>query len=203
MLPIYNDLDRTQLIIDKRSHRSANLFGIIAYTDANPNIKKVLRDGDYWDSFNYLSVGWIVYAIRPEYEQHVTFFTDKNGNRRERRSFELNYDFLEDFGIDPDESFPLFIIAAIVDDNQIQAIRFPIDDSSEDKVNKSIREIIDMATRVIRNVEPRYRSSTHVLRDVEEEFKAVKARASYNKASHSFKRFFKTIVTAMTIASSV
>ncbi len=203
MFPIYEDIDRTKLIADKSRRGTANLFGIIAYTDANPNIKKVLRDSDYWDSFNYMSVGWIVYAIRPEYGQNVTFYTDENGNRRERKTFELNYDFLKDFGINPEDSFPLFIIAALVDNNQIQAIRIPIDDSTEDKTSESIREIIDMATRVIRNVEPRYRSSTHVLREVEAELNAIKARASYNKASRSFKRFFQTIATAMTFASGV
>lgn len=203
MFPIYEDIDRTKLIADKSRRGTANLFGIIAYTDANPNIKKVLRDSDYWDSFNYMSVGWIVYAIRPEYGQNVTFYTDENGNRRERKTFELNYDFLKDFGINPEDSFPLFIIAALIDNNQIQAIRIPIDDSTEDKTSESIREIIDMATRVIRNVEPRYRSSTHVLREVEAELNAIKARASYNKASRSFKRFFQTIATAMTFASGV
>ncbi len=203
MFPISEDIDRTKLIADKSRRGTANLFGIIAYTDANPNIKKVLRDSDYWDSFNYMSVGWIVYAIRPEYGQNVTFYTDENGNRRERKTFELNYDFLKDFGINPEDSFPLFIIAALVDNNQIQAIRIPIDDSTEDKTSESIREIIDMATRVIRNVEPRYRSSTHVLREVEAELNAIKARASYNKASRSFKRFFQTIATAMTFASGV
>ena len=166
MFPIYEDLSRTKLIADKSRRKTANLFGIIAYTDANPNIKKVLRDSDYWDSFNHLSTGWIIYAIRPEYGQHITYFTDENGYKKELSSFDFNYDFLVDFGISREEPFPLFIIAALVEDNRIQAIRVPIDDSSVEKTNASIREIINLATQVISRVEPRFRSSTHVLREV-------------------------------------
>ena len=49
MFPIYQDINRTKLIADKSRYGTANLFGIIAYTDANPNIKKVLRDTDFWN----------------------------------------------------------------------------------------------------------------------------------------------------------
>ena len=202
MFPIYEDLNRTKLIADKSRRGTANLFGIIAYTDANPNIKKVLRDSDYWDSFNHLSAGWIIYAIRPEYGQHVTYFTDENGYKRERSSFEFNYDFLQDFGISQEESFPIFIIAALVEDDRIQAIRIPIDDSSIETANESIRHIIETATQVISGVEPKYRSSTHVLREVEAQMNALKASASFSKASRAFKRFFQTVTTAITVASN-
>lgn len=110
MFPIYDDLNRTKLIADKSKRGTANLFGIIAYTDANPNIKKVLRDSDYWDSFNHLSNGWIIYAIRPEYGQHVTYFTDENGYKKERCPFEFDYDFLQDFGISQDSSTHVLLL---------------------------------------------------------------------------------------------
>ncbi len=202
MFPIYEDLNRTKLIADKSRRGTANLFGIIAYTDANPNIKKVLRDSDYWDSFNRLSTGWIIYAIRPEYGQHVTYFTDESGYKKERKSFEFNYDFLQDFGIGQEESFPIFIIAALVEDERIQAIRIPIDDSSVDNAYNSIKSVIITATKVISYIEPRYKSSTHVLREVEKELSSIKAKASFHKASKAFKQFFQTVVTAITIASN-
>ena len=202
MFPIYEDLSRTKLISDKSRRGTANLFGIIAYTDANPNIKKVLRDSDYWNSFNHLSTGWIIYAIRPEYGQHITYFTDENGYKRGRSSFEFNYDFLQDFGISQEESFPLFIIAALVEGNSIQTIRVPIDDSSIEAANENIQHIIKTATQVISEVEPQYRSSTHVMREVEAQMSALKARASFSKASRAFKRFFQNAITALTIASA-
>ena len=201
MYPIYTDIDRTKLIADKSRRGTANLFGIIAYTDANPNIKKVLRDTDNWDCFNYLSAGWIIYAIRPEYGQHVTFFTDDNGYRRERKVFDYNYDFLQDFGISPDETFPLFIIAALAEEERIQAIRVPIDDTTVDSASKSIQSIIQTATDTLSRIESPYKSSTHVLREVEIELEALKAKASFNKASRIFKKFFQTVVTAKTLAS--
>lgn len=65
MFSIYSDLDRTKLIVDRSKMGTANLFEIIAYTDANPNIKRVLRDPDGCNCFDDSSRGWIVYAIRP------------------------------------------------------------------------------------------------------------------------------------------
>lgn len=203
MFPIYQDINRTKLIADKSRYGTANLFGIIAYTDANPNIKKVLRDTDYWNCFNHLSAGWIIYAIRPEYGQHVTYFTDENGYKTERSSFEFNYDFLQDFGISQEEIFPFFIIAALVENNQIQAIRVPIDDSFVDNTYESIKSIIKTATQVISAIEPGNKSSTHVLREVSAEMSALKAKASFNKASIAFIRFFQTIATAMTLTSGL
>ena len=203
MYPIYTDINRTKLITDKSRRGTANLFGIIAYTDANPNIKKVLRDADNWDCFNYLSAGWIIYAIRPEYGQHVTYFTDENGYRRERKAFEYNYDFLQDFGISPDETFPLFIIAALAEDDHIQSIRVPIDDSTLDSAKNSIQFIVVTATETISRIESQYKSSTYVLREVEAELAALEAKASFNKASRIFKKFFQLIVAAKTIAPNL
>ncbi len=45
----------------------AHMFGIILYTDEHPNIKKVLRDDDYWLSFHELTGDrFCVFSIKPE-----------------------------------------------------------------------------------------------------------------------------------------
>ena len=44
----------------------ADIFGLILYTDENANLKKVLRDKDYWDSFDETSgKKWAVFSVRP------------------------------------------------------------------------------------------------------------------------------------------
>jgi hypothetical protein len=44
---------------------SPPLFGVILYTDAHPNVKKVLRDEDYWTALDEISsASWAVFSVR-------------------------------------------------------------------------------------------------------------------------------------------
>lgn len=187
MIPVYEDVDRTVMIADKRRLRSANLFGIIAYTDANPSIKKLLRDSDYWDCFDNLSCGWIIYAIRPEYGERVSFSSQESDNSPQ---IEYSYDFLKDFGIDSKDCFPMLIVCALAENNSVESIRIPLDDSSVENAANNLKGIVKDVTKVIAEIEDEYKSSKNVLREVEREMSARQARASMNKASKSFMRFF-------------
>ena len=193
MVPIYQDIGRTQLIADKRRLGSANLFGIIAYTDANPSIKKLLRDNDYWDCFDSLSCGWIIYAIRPEYGKRVSCFAMTGADKKPQ--FEFNYDFLADFGIDSNEHFPTLIVCALAEDNRIEAIRVPIDDSSVDIAGKNLRQVISDITRVLLEIDDNNKSSKNVLREVERELASLKVKTSFNKASKAFIQFLTSVIS--------
>lgn len=194
MIPIYEDVDRTRLIADKRRLGSANLFGIIAYTDANPNIKKLLRDCDYWDCFDTLSCGWIIYAIRPEYGKRVSFSARDDSDNLPR--FEYNYDFLADFGINTSESFPMLIVCALAENESVEAIRIPLDDSAFDEAAKNLIEIVKDVTKVLSCIDDGYKSSTNVLREVEREMSARRAKISLKKASKAFVEFFSLVASA-------
>ena len=190
MFPIYKDIDRTQLIVDRRQYGTANLFGIIAYTDANPNIKRLLRDADEWNNIDYISCGWIIYAIQPEYGQRVAFSKDDESGRRPYGNFEFNYDFLQDFGIDSSEWFPMLIVCALAKDDKIESIRIPIDDSSKEAAAASIQEAVKDVTATLKKVEVPDKDSTQVLREVEKALKAKRVKTSLNKASRAFMEFF-------------
>ena len=193
MLPIYQDIDRTQLIADKRRLGSANLFGIIAYTDANPCIKKLLRDKDYWDCFDSLSCGWIVYAIRPEYGKRVSFHSIAKTDKEPQ--FEFNYDFLADFGIESGEHFPTLIVCALAEDNRIEAIHAPIDDSSIENAGNCVRQYVSDITRVLQQIDDKNKSSKNVLREVERELASLKVKTSFNKASKAFIQFLTSVIS--------
>lgn len=193
MIPIYQDIERTQMIADKRRMGSANLFGIIAFTDANPNIKKLLRDRDYWDCFDALSCGWIIYAIQPEYGQRVSY--PPSGAASDKSQFEYSYDFLRDFGIDNSEHFPMLIVSALAEGEKIESIRVPLDDSTVENAANSLRELIMEITKVLQHVDDRYKSSKNVLREVEKDLAAQNAKVSFNKASKYFVQFFSAITT--------
>ena len=197
MFPVYDDITRTKLIADKRRLGTANLFGIIAYTDANPNIKKVLRDKDYWDCFDAISCGWIIYAIRPEYGQRVSFSSGKEIGESAR--FDYSYDFLSDFGIDNNEQFPMLIVCALAEEDSVASIRVPLDDSTEGNAANNLKELITDITRVLQQIENRYKSSTTVLREVESELTAKQAKASFRKASRALICFLKTATSFINV----
>ena len=181
------------MIVDKRRLGSANLFGIIAFTDANPNIKKVLRDKDYWDCFDALSCGWIIYAIQPEYGQRVSYLP--SGKASGESKFEFNYDFLKDFGINDNEHFPMLIVSALAENEKIESIRVDIDDSTVEVAANNLRELITEITGVLQQIDDRYKSSKNVLREVEKDLLARNARISMKNASKAFVQFFTAIST--------
>ena len=185
MFSIYSDLDRTKLIVDRSKMGTANLFGIIAYTDANPNIKRVLRDPDGWNCFDDSSRGWIVYAIRPDNGQRVRF------NNPETRELELNYDFLNDFGINSAEEFPLFLLVGLSNNDSLNIISVPIDDSSKDNAENSIKNTIKMITRVLEAIAMENRRSTAVLREIEAELGSIQAKAFSRRVSRALIQFIK------------
>ena len=185
MFSIYSDLDRTKLIVDRSKMGTANLFGIIAYTDANPNIKRVLRDPDSWNCFDDLSIGWIVYAIRPDNGQRVRF------NNPETTELELNYDFLNDFGINSAEEFPLFLLVGLSKNDSLNIISVPIDDSSTDNAENSIKNTIKMITGVLKAIAMENRRSTAVLRAIEAELGSIQAKAFSRKVSRALIQFIK------------
>ena len=198
MLPIYEDVNRTTLIADKRRTGSANLFGIIAFTDANPNIKKLLRDKDYWDCFDALSCGWIIYAIRPEYGQRISY--SPSGTKSDKPQFDFNYDFLSDFGIKDTEHFPMLIVCALAENDKIESIRVDIDDSSVEVSANNLKELITEITGVLQQVDDRYKSSKNVLREVEKDLSARNARVALKKASKAFIQFLTTVSSLCGIA---
>jgi len=194
MFPIYEDISRTRLIVDRRRYGTANLFGIIAYTDANPNIKRLLRDKDEWDNIDYISSGWIIYAIRPEYGQRVAYSGDEDVRSRPYCGFEFDYGFLQDFGIESSERFPMLIVCALTEDGKIESVRIPIDDSSQETAAANIKDIVEEVTYVVKSVEVPDKNSTQVLHEVEKALGKRRAKASLNKASRAFLTFFRIVV---------
>lgn len=57
-------------VLDLASHRSATedwvpVFGVLVYTDTHANVKKMLRDDDYWAALDEVSGPvWAVFSVR-------------------------------------------------------------------------------------------------------------------------------------------
>ena len=102
------------LIRDKRASRTANIFGLIAYSERNPYVVKVLRDKDFWNSLNTRTEGWILYAVKPDSRYYG------GGNAR----------FIDDsLGLTP-KDYPQLIILSIGQDQTLMQRNYPIKSDS-------------------------------------------------------------------------
>ena len=118
------------LIRDKRASRTANIFGLIAYSERNPYVVKVLRDKDFWNSLNTRTEGWILYAVKPDSRYYG------GGNAR----------FIDDsLGLTP-KDYPQLIILSIGQDQTLMQRNYPIKSDSLESTYNSIESNVDIVT---------------------------------------------------------
>lgn len=94
-----------------------DIFGVILYTDLHANIKKVLRDQDYWSSLDELSGNnWAVFCIKPE-AGRLDYADSRPGQLGLMipvwKEPEENMSLLEEFEIDSTRDLPLLLVFTI------------------------------------------------------------------------------------------
>ena len=133
-----------------------DICGVIIYTDAHANVKKVLMDEVYWKALDEISgPRWAVLAVKPvpgkyEYPQmpegNLGFMVPIWKEPRENRSL------LEEFCIKSTEQLPLFICFSHDGAGQILMNSLKLDDSSIDASYASMKNHIKMTTEAIENI---------------------------------------------------
>lgn len=133
----------------------AELYGVILFTDEHPNIKKVLRDEDYWLSFNEITGNrFCVFSIKPapgKYEcPHyskgtVGFMVEIWKEPKE------NLLLIDLFGIKNTEKLPALILFTKIDD-EYWTINLPLNDDSVSSSKNSISERMKFVTSVLEEI---------------------------------------------------
>lgn len=133
----------------------AELYGVLIYTDEHPNIKKVLRDEDYWMSFDELSGDrFCIFSVRPaigRYE-HPKFPPGTMGfmvpiwNEPSE-----NKELLKLFGLQNTKQLPMLLLFSKLDGEYL-TIELALKDDSVDDARNSISEQIKMARSVLDNI---------------------------------------------------
>ena len=107
-------------LVEQYRHKDeiAEIFGVIIYTDKHANIKKVLRDEDYWNSFDELSgPHWLIFSIRPVPGKYV-YPSPPPGVRVRARMVPVwkepkeNMKLLAEFELDYTSDDPQFLVFA-------------------------------------------------------------------------------------------
>ena len=181
MFPLKEMLTSELLIRDKKAYRTANIFGVIAYSERDPFIVKVLRDKDYWNSLNSRTEGWILYAVKPNSYYYGG----------------CNAEFIDDsLGLKP-EDYPQLIVLAIGSNRVLMQRNYPIDCTTIEGTYKSIEASVDVITNSVKQIYPEYKNSTNVHREVVKNLDAELATAHWKKAAPAFKEFIRGLLSVL------
>jgi hypothetical protein len=137
----------------KKKEDVANVFGLVLYTDVHPNIKKVLRDNDYWASLDEISgPNWPIFSIRPKQGSRgfPNFSRDSIGMMvmvwREPRE---NVGILQAFGLESTENLPIFVIFCKDSGGEILSRQIPLKDASVDEAYASLKAAITVGAEAV------------------------------------------------------
>ena len=134
-----------------------DIFGLILFTDEHPNIKKVLRDDDYWDSLHEISgEKWAIFSIRPK---KGSFGFPELGPGEVGLMVPVwkepaeNKPLLKEFGIRSTERLPLFIAFTHID-GEILKTELRLKDGSIDDAYNSMKGAVSLLAEAVNNILP-------------------------------------------------
>lgn len=159
----------------REQNNQAKIFGFILFTDAHPNIIKVLKDDDYWKALNSISEGWIIYSIKPK--QGIREFSNPPEGTLGmlisiwKEPIE-NLKLLELFEIKSTETLPCFV-AFCTEGENIKRTVYELDCSSVDNAYNDLNKIISIISKTVDKILPEYKNSNSVYREVKSDIESI------------------------------
>lgn len=134
----------------------AALFGIILYTDAHPNVKKVLRDEDYWRALDEVSgPKWPVFSIRA-LPGRLEYPSPPPGVLFEMipvwREPAENLELIEIFEIDSTRRLPVLVVFTEENEEMLSRTVVPLTDESPNAAFSTLREVIATVADALKGV---------------------------------------------------
>ena len=167
------------------------ICGLILYTEKNPYVKKVLRDDDFWKSFDCLSGNnWPVFAVQPLKSGQVadtdlcsdTSYMAKIWNEKE------NMPILKDLEI-KDSQLPLFIAFMWDNKNELKSVSIPIHGRNVDEVYHSIADIVKTIAKTVLDIFPENKGTENVFRNVKSALEALKFEYNVKNIGREIRKF--------------
>lgn len=147
-------MDSFNSLVEEYKSRNgvANIFGVILFTNLNPNIKKVLRDEDYWQSYEEITGDrFCVFSVKPikgEYAVSsppeglsafmIPIWKEPSENKKLLKLFEL----------EDTKNLPMLLLFTHVQGEYLK-IELKLDDSTQDSAQNSIKEQLEFCVNVL------------------------------------------------------
>ncbi|GLP99971.1 hypothetical protein GCM10007891_18250 [Methylophaga thalassica] len=134
----------------------AQLFGVLLYTDQHPNIKKVLRDEDYWLSFNELTGDrFCVFSVKPAKGKYEDSTSPRGGffgmMVRIWKEPAENKKLIELFELEDTKNIPMLLLFTEIK-GEFLKIELRLDDSSQDTAYSSIKEQLEFSCNALSQI---------------------------------------------------
>ena len=156
------DLARTRQAQDD----SPPLFGVIIYTDSHPNVKKVLRDEDYWIALDEISgPKWAVFSVRahpggweiPRMPEGMIgmltqVWKEPSANRELLSAFEL----------EDTKELPA-VVVFVLNGDELHRTVIPLDDSTSDAAVSSIKSAFTEVADALASLDPEALGDSHTV----------------------------------------
>ncbi|MHA2757961.1 hypothetical protein [Aeromonas dhakensis] len=140
----------------ENDHSVARIFGVMLYTNSHPNIKKVMRDEDYWLAFDDITgTKFSVLSVKPtagKYSypspppgvlcQLIEIWKEPNDNLR----------LIEAFEIENTEKLPMLLIFTRIG-KEVLKVEIELNDDSMSSAYNSIKEKLVFCANVISGID--------------------------------------------------
>lgn len=118
-------------------HSPSNIYGFVLYTESNPYVRKVMRDDDFWEEFDYKSgANWPIFSVKALEDKK-----DSSYNHMACKFFNLK---------NADEDLPCMIIFALDEKEKEIAFQrtYKIKGKTVDEVYQSIVSVIESVAEI-------------------------------------------------------
>lgn len=159
----------------------SRIYGFILYTDCDPYVAKFLSDDFFWNALDAKSgPNWPIFAVRPLRKGKSIF---KGGSPGVMSMMiptwdepKQNIPVLRDFGLEDSEQLPIFVAFMWDDNDELHQISIPITGNNEDETYRSIEEIVTVITDVEKRINPNFKRTVNVFRNVAQELDSLQYR---------------------------
>jgi hypothetical protein len=142
------------------------VFGIIVYTDAHPNVKKILRDEAYWAALDEISgPKWPIFSIRAaQGEYRAAYRASTQGSETYAMLIPVweeparNKELLEHFELEDTRQLPSLVVFTIGGEDELTRTSVPLSDESPEAAFNRLREVLSMTARAIDGIAEENRS---------------------------------------------
>lgn len=186
----------------------SNICGFILYGREHPNVKKVLKDKDYWDAFDAISgPNWPIFAPEP-LDPKVLVSKSKSSKNGSSFMLAAHVDtdktkaILDLFGLTDSEELPCFVLFAWNEKGDLLSDAYRIPDSTVDEVYNSLREVISEVAKAERLILPNYKRTNSVYRETLKQVKHLRFMHKWRTIKGGFKTVFEFIAGLASISSA-
>lgn len=149
-------------VIELARHRQEELggptlFGVVIYTGVHANLKKVLRDDDYWAALDELSgPKCAIFSIRAQAAGASALALEPGRDMMVEVSNKLaaNRELLSAFGLDSTQVLPMLVVFTLEPTDYLHRIIIPLSDNTPQSAFASLKSALHEITAALDGLSP-------------------------------------------------